>query len=109
MARDVHNAALLLEGRKEMSRVLWSAGFGALLALSACTNPYDPVQRTVGGAAIGAGTGAAIGGAVGGWHGAGIGALAGGAIGAITGAVTTPHPPPAYYAPPHASAYPPSY
>jgi hypothetical protein len=98
--------------RVVMSRIFGPVAFGALLALSACTNPYDPVQRTVGGAAIGAGAGAALGGAIGGWHGAGIGALAGGAIGAVTGAVTTPHPPPpraAWYAPPP-SYYPaPSY
>ena len=87
-----------------------AAAFGVVLALSACTNPYDPGQRALGGAAIGAGAGAAIGGAVGGWHGAGIGALAGGALGAVTGAVTTPHPPPAYYSPPSRPAYnPPSY
>jgi hypothetical protein len=94
-----------------MSRMIWpAAAFAALMALSACSNPYDPVQRTLGGAAIGAGAGAALGGAVGGWHGAGIGALAGGALGAITGAVTTPHPPPAYYAPPPRTAsYTPSY
>ena len=77
------------------------AAAGLLLALSACTNPYDPGQRALGGGAIGAGAGAAIGGLAGGWHGAAIGALAGGAVGAVTGAVTTPRPPPpAYYAPP---------
>ncbi len=92
-----------------VSRVFWPAAFGALLALSACTNPYDPVQRTVGGAAIGAGGAAALGGAVGGWNGAGIGALAGGAIGAVTGALTTPHPPPAYYSPSRAASYAPGY
>jgi small GTP-binding protein len=88
-----------------------AAAFGVVLVLAACTNPYDPGQRALGGAAIGAGAGAAIGGAVGGWHGAGIGALAGGALGAVTGAVTTPHPPPpAYYSPPPRPAYnPPSY
>ena len=95
-----------------MSRITWPAvaAFAALTALSACTNPYDPVQRTVGGAAIGAGAGAALGGAFGGWHGAGRGALAGGALGAVTGEVTTPHPPPAYYAPPPpAPLYAPTY
>ena len=70
---------------------------GIALALSACSNPYDPGQRALGGAAIGAGAGAAIGGLAGGWHGAAIGALAGGALGAVTGAVTTPHPPPRAY------------
>src|SRR5436190_15892736 len=34
---------------------------GLALSLSACTNPYDPVQRTIGGGLIGAGSGAAIG------------------------------------------------
>jgi len=29
---------------------------GLALASSACTNPYDPVQRTIGGGLIGAGT-----------------------------------------------------
>ena len=84
-----------------MPRLITStvATFGVVLALSACTNPYDPGQRALGGGAIGAGAGAAIGGLAGGWHGAGIGALAGGALGAITGAVTTP-PPPHYSRPP---------
>ena len=75
--------------------------FGVVLALSACSDPYDPGQRALGGGAIGAGAGAAIGGLAGGWHGAAVGALAGGAIGAVGGAVTTPRPPPpAYYSPP---------
>ena len=47
---------------------------GLILALAACTNPYDPGQRAVGGGLLGAGAGAAIGGAVGGGHGAAIGA-----------------------------------
>jgi hypothetical protein len=34
---------------------------GLILGLSACANPYDPVQRVVGGGLIGAGSGAAIG------------------------------------------------
>jgi hypothetical protein len=58
------------------------------LGLSACTNPYDPGQRAVGGGLIGAGAGAAIGGAVGGGTGAAIGAASGG----IAGAATTPPP-----------------
>ena len=51
-----------------MSRTLLrcAAALSVALAVSACTNPYDPTQRALGGAAIGAGTGAAIGGAVGG-------------------------------------------
>lgn len=74
-----------------------------LLGLTACTNPYDPGQRALGGAGIGAGAGALIGGLAGGWHGALIGGLAGGAVGAVAGAVTTPHAPSsqaAYYSPP---------
>jgi hypothetical protein len=72
-----------------------------LLGLTACSDPYDPGQRALGGAGIGAGAGALIGGLAGGWHGAAIGALAGGAVGAVTGAVTTPHRPAqaAYYSP----------
>jgi len=75
---------------------LASSGVALALALSlaACTNPYDPGQRAVGGGLIGAGAGAAIGGAVGGGTGAAIGAASGGALGAITGAATTPPPPP---------------
>ena len=96
-----------------MSRIAWpaAAAFAALLTLSACSDPYDPGQRALGGGAIGAGAGALIGGLAGGWEAAGIGALAGGALGAVTGAVTTPHPPPpAYYSPPHrAASYTPSY
>jgi len=34
---------------------------GLSLNLSACTNPYDPAQRFVGGGLLGAGAGAAIG------------------------------------------------
>ena len=86
-----------------MSRLVTRAAglLAAALVLASCSNPYDPGQRALGGATIGAGAGAAIGGIAGGWHGAGIGALAGGAVGAVTGAVTTPRPPPpAYYSPP---------
>lgn len=76
------------------------------LGLSACTDPYDPGQRAVGGGLLGAGTGAALGGIAGGGRGAAIGALAGGGLGAVGGAVTTPNRPgyyqqrePAYYPP----------
>ena len=71
-----------------------SLGLGAVLCLSACTNPYDPGQRAAGGALIGAGTGAAIGGLAGGGRGALTGALVGGAVGAAGGVATTPQPPP---------------
>jgi hypothetical protein len=88
--------------RKEVMKRSIARGAGAaglLLALAACTNPYDPGQRAVGGGLLGAGTGAAIGAAAGGGHGAALGAAIGGGLGAITGAATTPAPPPrgAYY------------
>ena len=66
---------------------------GLALGLSACTNPYDPVQRTIGGGLIGAGSGAAIGAAAAGGHGAALGAAVGGAVGAVGGLITTPPPP----------------
>jgi hypothetical protein len=59
---------------------------GLALGLSACTNPYDPGQRALGGAAAAGGSEA-------------TGALVGGAVGAVTGVATTP-PPPYGYAPP---------
>src|SRR6266436_1051873 len=62
---------------------------GLVLGLSACTNPYDPVQRFVGGGLIGAGSGAAIGAAAAGGHGAALGAAVGGAVGAVTGLTAT--------------------
>ena len=61
-----------------------------ILGLSACTDPYSPGQRAVGGGLIGAGTGAAVGGLAGGGRGAATGALIGGGVGAAGGALTTP-------------------
>jgi hypothetical protein len=92
----------MLEDHMSRTSLRCLAALGLALAVGACTDPYDPAQRAVGGGLIGAGAGAAVGGAVGGWQGAGIGALVGGAAGAVTGAVTTPHPPPPqpYYPPP---------
>ena len=92
-------------GKKDMTKRLIACGgiaAGLILALTSCTNPYDPAQRAVGGGLLGAGAGAAIGGAVGGGHGAALGAAIGGATGALGGAATTPPPPPppAYYGPP---------
>jgi hypothetical protein len=72
------------------------------LALGACTNPYDPGQRALGGAAIGAGTGAVVGSASGN---AGAGAVIGGAVGALAGAATTPQP---YYQPASQAYYQPA-
>jgi hypothetical protein len=65
---------------------------GLILGLSACTNPYDPAQRAIGGGLLGAGAGAAIGAAAGGGHGAALGAAIGGAAGVLGGLVTTPPP-----------------
>ena len=70
---------------------------GVVIGLAACTNPYDPGQRAVGGGLIGAGTGAAVGGLAGGGRGAATGALIGGGVGALGGALTTPQPPPQQY------------
>ena len=75
---------------------LYVVAVGSVLGLSACTNPYDPVQRFIGGGLIGAGSGAAIGAAAAGGHGAALGAAIGGAVGAVGGLITTP-PPPAHY------------
>lgn len=84
----------------------YAIALGLAIGLSACTNPYDPGQRAVGGGLLGAGAGAAIGAAAGGGHGAATGALIGGALGAVTGAATTPSPPPPGYYPPAPAYYP---
>ncbi len=77
---------------KKQSIATGVLGAGLVLALASC-NPYDPVQRTVGGGLVGAGAGAAIGGAAAGGPGAATGAAVGGAVGAVTGLATTPPPP----------------
>ena len=79
------------------SKLVTGLALAAGLGLSACTNPYDPGQRAVGGGVLGAGTGAAIGGLAGGGRGAAIGALVGGGAGALGGAATTPTRPQPYY------------
>lgn len=77
-----------------MTKSFRMAALGALaLGTAACSNPYDPGQRALGGAALGAGGGALIGGLAGGGSGAAIGAIAGGVGGAALGAATTPNPP----------------
>jgi hypothetical protein len=76
---------------------------GMTLAVTACTDPYDPGQRAVGGGLLGAGAGAAVGGLAGGGKGALIGGAAGGALGAAGGAATTPQ------APRYQREYPPPY
>ena len=91
----VSQAICLVQRGNGMTKALIAPGaFALLLGLAACTNPYDPGQRALGGGLIGAGAGAAIGAAAGGGTGAAIGAATGGALGAITGAATTPPPPP---------------
>ena len=52
------------------SFVAGAAVLAMAMGLTACTNPYDPGQRALGGAAIGAGSGAAIGAIAGGGRGA---------------------------------------
>jgi hypothetical protein len=69
----------------------------AALGLSACTNPYDPVQRGLGGGILGAASGAAIGAAAGGGPGAALGAAIGGATGIFGGVASTSPPPPGTY------------
>ena len=96
------------ERRRSLRRYAWTcAALAMVVSLGACTNPYDPGQRALGGAAIGAGTGAAIGALASGGRGAATGALIGGAIGAVGGAVTTPPPPANGYAypPPAPTGY----
>ena len=72
-------------------KILQMAAFAALvLTATACSNPYDPTQRAIGGGLIGAGGGAAVGGLAGGGSGAALGAVVGGLGGATIGAATTP-------------------
>ncbi len=66
-----------------MRKLALVMGLAGLVGLSSCTDPYDPGQRALGGAGIGAGTGA------------------------ILGAATTPTPPPPGYYPPPPQGYPP--
>ena len=83
--------------RKAALAFLVATGVG----LGACSNPYDPGQRAVGGGLLGAGAGAALGGLAGGGRGAALGARVGGGAGARGGAATTPQgvPQQGYYQP----------
>jgi len=80
-----------------MKRIVYFVIAASVFGLSACTNPYDPVQRGLGGGVLGAASGAAIGAAAGGGPGAALGAAIGGATGIFGGVATTPPPPPGTY------------
>ncbi len=95
--KRTRSASLSLQesrGQAWLRPIVLAGLVSAGLAMSGCTDPYDPGQRAVGGGLLGAGGGALLGGIAGGGRGAGIGALAGGALGAVGGAATTPRPPP---------------
>ena len=74
-------------------KTLTLAALSLALGLGACSDPYSPGQRTVGGGLVGGAAGATIGALAGGGRGALIGGLAGTAAGAGTGYVTTPQRP----------------
>jgi hypothetical protein len=67
-----------------MSKIVMLPAAALLLGLAAC-DPYNPADRALGGATIGAGTGAAV------------GVPTGAGLGAATGVLTTPAPPPPRY------------
>jgi hypothetical protein len=72
--------------------ILTVAVLASSLSLAAC-NSYDPGDRAVGGALLGAAGGALVGAAVTGRPGGALaGAAIGGASGAVVGAATTPQP-----------------
>src|ERR1700740_2663818 len=72
-----------------MTQIAACAIAALALGLSSCTNPYDPVQRGLGGGILGAASGAAIGAAAGGGPGADLGAAIGGATGIFGGVAST--------------------
>ena len=82
-----------LSARRWRASIALAALLSTGMMLGACSDPYSPGQRAVGGGLLGAGGGAALGAIAGGGHGAAIGALAGGALGAAGGAATTPSRP----------------
>src|SRR6202045_3948421 len=71
--------------KREMTRITPYVLVALALSLSACTNPYDPVQRGLGGGILGAASGAAIGAAAGGRAGGGPRGADGGGNGVIGG------------------------
>ena len=75
------------------AKTLTMAALTMALGLGACTDPYSPGQRAVGGGVIGGLGGAGIGALAGGGKGALIGGLAGPAVGAGPRAATTPQRP----------------
>src|SRR6516225_8448868 len=91
------SADLKRSGIVKRTIVACVTSLGPVLGLSACTNPYDPAQRFVGGGLFGAASGAAMGAAI------------GAAAGAFGGVATTPPPYglgyPGYYAYPLYYAY----
>ncbi|MBO1073586.1 hypothetical protein [Roseomonas marmotae] len=74
--------------RITMGKLCTAAALTLALGTAACTDPYNPGQRAIGGGLLGAGAGAGVAGLAGG--NVGTGALIGGALGAVGGAVTTP-------------------
>ena len=76
-----------------LRKTLTMAALGGALCLGACSDPYSPGQRAVGGGVIGGLGGAGVGALAGGGKGALIGGLAGSAVGAGVGAATTPQRP----------------
>jgi hypothetical protein len=73
-----------------MTRIVPCVIAALTLGLSACANPYDPVERGFGGGLWGAASGAAIGAAAGGGPGAALGAAIGGATGVVAGVASVP-------------------
>lgn len=94
----IKHLVVTVQGYLKMRQFLiaWAMAIGMSASVAACSDPYDPTQRAVGGGLLGAGAGAAIGGLAGGGTGAVVGGLAGGALGAVGGAATTPQPPSRY-------------
>src|SRR5262249_2394637 len=110
--RDVYPEAADRQRSRAVKRTIVTCLIcsGLILGLSACTNPYDPAQRFVGGGLLGAASGAAIGAAAGGGPGAAMGAAIGAAAGAFGGGAPTPPAPPyGYYGGPTHYRYHPPY